>query len=78
MSAITGRQYIERIDKLKTEVWIDGNLCKGNISEHPAFKGIMKSQATLYDLQHDASLKEIMTYPSPSTSEPSRYVLFTT
>ena len=29
----------------------------------------MKSQAALYDLQHDASLKEVMTYPSPSTGE---------
>ncbi|TQR11632.1 4-hydroxyphenylacetate 3-monooxygenase, oxygenase component [Psychrobacillus soli] len=69
MSAITGKQYIERIDQLKTEIWIDGKHVTGNISEHPAFKGIMKSQATLYDLQHDASLKETMTYPSPSTGE---------
>ncbi|MDI2587289.1 4-hydroxyphenylacetate 3-monooxygenase, oxygenase component [Psychrobacillus sp. NEAU-3TGS] len=69
MPTITGKQYIERIDKLKTEVWIDGERVIGNISEHPAFKGVMKSQAALYDLQHDDSLKEIMTYPSPSTGE---------
>ena len=41
----------------------------GNISEHPAFKGIMKSQAALYDMQHDASLKDVMTYQSPSTGD---------
>ncbi|SES25160.1 4-hydroxyphenylacetate 3-monooxygenase, oxygenase component [Psychrobacillus sp. OK032] len=70
MSVITGKQYIERVDKLRTEVWIDGKPVVGKISEHPAFKGVMKSQATLYDIQHDAALKEIMTYPSPSTSEP--------
>lgn len=70
MATITGKQYIERINQLKTEVWIDGEPVIGNISEHPAFKGIMKSQATLYDSQHDASLTEMMTYRSPSTGEP--------
>ena len=70
MPAITGNDYLERIDRLQTNVWIDGNLVTGNISEHPAFKGVMKSQAALYDLQHDASVKDVMTYPSPSTGNP--------
>ncbi|HWI47629.1 MAG TPA: 4-hydroxyphenylacetate 3-monooxygenase, oxygenase component [Rummeliibacillus sp.] len=69
MSAITGSQYIDRINKLKTNVWIDGKQVTGNISEHPAFKGVMQSQARLYDLQHDEKLKEFMTYPSPTTGE---------
>ena len=65
MPASKGNDYINRIDQLQTNVWIDGKLVTGNISEHAAFKGIMKSQAALYDMQHDASLKEIMTYLSP-------------
>ncbi|OKL36886.1 4-hydroxyphenylacetate 3-monooxygenase, oxygenase component [Domibacillus mangrovi] len=69
MPAITGNDYIERIDRLKTSVWIDGALVTGNISEHPSFKGVMKSQAALYDLQHNKSLKDAMTYPSPSTGD---------
>ncbi len=69
MPAITGNDYIERIDRLKTNVWIDGNLVTGNISEHAAFKGVMKSQAALYDMQYDASLKDVMTYQSPSTGD---------
>ncbi len=69
MPAITGNDYINRIDELKTNVWIDGNLVTGNISEHSAFKGVMESQAALYDLQHDASLKDVMTYQSPSTGD---------
>lgn len=67
MSAITGKQYIDRIDRLKTAVWIDGKPVIEEISKHPAFKGIMKSQAELYDMQHSASLKEFMTYQSPSS-----------
>ncbi|MFJ7824867.1 4-hydroxyphenylacetate 3-monooxygenase, oxygenase component [Psychrobacillus sp. NPDC096623] len=65
MPAITGRQYIKRIDQLKTDVWIDGKPVTGNISEHPAFKGIINSQAALYDLQQHKAL----TYQSPTTKE---------
>lgn len=67
MPAITGRQYIERIDQLKTDIWIEGKRVTGNISEHPAFKGIIKSQAALYELQHHQDLKDILTYLSPTT-----------
>lgn len=67
MPAINGKGYIERINQLKTDIWIDGTSVTGNISEHPSFKGVMKSQAALYDLQHDAALKDIMTYQSPLT-----------
>ena len=67
MPAITGRQYIERIDQLKTDIWIEGKRVTGNISEHPAFKGIIKSQAALYELQHHKDLKDILTYLSPTT-----------
>jgi len=67
MPAITGKDYLERIDRLQTNVWIDGNRVTGNISEHPAFKGVMKSQAALYDLQYEETVNDAMTYPSPST-----------
>lgn len=67
MAAITGSDYIKRIDQLQTNVWIDGKPVTGNISQHAAFKGIMKSQAALYDMQYDASLKDVMTYQSPIT-----------
>ncbi|MEK4230098.1 4-hydroxyphenylacetate 3-monooxygenase, oxygenase component [Solibacillus sp. FSL H8-0538] len=69
MAAITGKQYIERIDQLKTNVWIDGEQVTGKISEHPAFKGVMKSQAALYDLQHEMAVKDDLTYPSPLTGD---------
>ena len=67
MPAITGKQYIERIDQLKTDIWIEGKRVTGNISEHPAFKGIIESQAALYELQHHQDLKDILTYLSPTT-----------
>ncbi|WP_042149993.1 4-hydroxyphenylacetate 3-monooxygenase, oxygenase component [Paucisalibacillus sp. EB02] len=69
MPATTGKKYIERINDLHSDVWVDGKPIQGKISEHTAFKGVMKSQAALYDMQHDTSLREIMTYTSPLTDQ---------
>lgn len=69
MPAVTGEQYIQRINALRTNIWIDGKQVKGDISEHPLFKGVIQSQATLYDLQHKEALKDCMTYSSPSSGE---------
>ncbi|WP_026672171.1 4-hydroxyphenylacetate 3-monooxygenase, oxygenase component [Alkalihalobacterium bogoriense] len=68
MGAITGAEYKKRIDKLQNEVWIEGEKVQGDISMHPAFKGVMDSQAKLYDLQHDKNISDIMTYLSPTSS----------
>ncbi|MYL46487.1 4-hydroxyphenylacetate 3-monooxygenase, oxygenase component [Virgibacillus halodenitrificans] len=69
MPAINGNEYKKRIEKLQAEIWIDGTQVKGNISEHPAWKGIIKSQGALYDLQFEPKLKGIMTYSSPLSDE---------
>lgn len=63
------QQYIDRIDAAKSNVWIDGQQVQGNVSEHPAFRGVMRSQAALYDMQFDPGKIEIMTYVSPTTGE---------
>jgi 4-hydroxyphenylacetate 3-monooxygenase len=65
MPAISGREYINRINGLQSSVWVDGERVTGNISDHPAFKGTMKSQAQLYDLQYHPNYKNKMTFPSP-------------
>ncbi|WP_370458015.1 4-hydroxyphenylacetate 3-monooxygenase, oxygenase component [Thalassobacillus sp. CUG 92003] len=61
----TGRSYINSINKLQTQIWYDGKKVTGNISEHPAFKGVMQSQAALYDLQ--AKHEQDMTFDSDLT-----------
>ncbi|MCM3570754.1 4-hydroxyphenylacetate 3-monooxygenase, oxygenase component [Neobacillus mesonae] len=70
MGAISGKEFIERIDRLNPNIWLDGKKIEGRISEHPAFKGIIKSKASLYDLQHDPLLHRKLTYLSPETGEP--------
>src|SRR3954471_21856638 len=70
MGTINGKDFIERLNKLENEIWFDGEKIKGEISEHLAFKGILKAKASLYDLQNDPILKEDMTFLLPGKEEP--------
>ncbi|ARD48094.1 4-hydroxyphenylacetate 3-monooxygenase, oxygenase component [Sporosarcina sp. P33] len=69
MGAITGNEFLHRINQQNTEIWLDGQQVKGPISEHPAFKGLLKTKASLYDLQMAPSHSPIMTYASPVSNE---------
>ncbi|TMW71659.1 4-hydroxyphenylacetate 3-hydroxylase family protein [Alteribacter natronophilus] len=51
MAVISGKEYIRRIDRLNSNIWIEGRQISGPISKHAAFSGAVKSQALLYDLQ---------------------------
>ncbi|MEO4055037.1 4-hydroxyphenylacetate 3-monooxygenase, oxygenase component [Solibacillus sp. CAU 1738] len=70
MGAINGSDFINRLNTLKNEIWFDGEKIEGVISEHPAFKGLLQTKASLYDLQHDPSIKHEMTITSPVSGEP--------
>jgi 4-hydroxyphenylacetate 3-monooxygenase len=50
MAISSGQQYIDRINCLQSNVWVNGKKITGMISGHPAFSGVMKSQAALYDM----------------------------
>ncbi len=70
MGAIKGAEYINRLNQLNNEVWFDGVKVEGLLSEHPAFKGLLQTKASLYDLQHDPKIKNDMTFTSPTSGEP--------
>ena len=63
----SGKQYIERIDRQNINIWYKGEPIKGPLSEHPAFQGLIQTQADLYDMQCDARYIEQLTYPSPDS-----------
>lgn len=69
MGTITGKEFIERIDRLNTDIWLDGKRIEGKKSEHFAFKGMLASKASLYDLQFDPCLTSKLTYLSKETGE---------
>ncbi len=70
MGAINGKEFIERINRLRANIWLDGKKINGKISEHPAFKGLLQTKASLYDLQYDPNLQNKLTYLSSETGEP--------
>ncbi|WP_455663412.1 4-hydroxyphenylacetate 3-monooxygenase, oxygenase component [Pradoshia sp.] len=67
MPARSGKQYLQAIDRLGANIWVDGKKVSGNISDHPSLKGVMKSTAKLYDVQLLKENQDIMTFKSPST-----------
>lgn len=69
MPVIDGSTFLKRVSKIKAEIWLDGQKVTGDICEHEAFKGILRSKAHLYDIQLAESKKDIMTFRSPLTGD---------
>lgn len=63
----TGDEYRESI-KDGREVYIAGEKVK-DVTTHPAFKPIVDVRAKIYDMQHSASTKEMMTYKADNNEE---------
>ncbi|MUK88976.1 4-hydroxyphenylacetate 3-monooxygenase, oxygenase component [Ornithinibacillus sp. L9] len=64
MPAKTGKQYIERLKEANNNVYIHGERVE-DVTEHSAFKNVIRSMAHLYDLQYEKQDK--MLYTSPTT-----------
>ncbi len=69
MPVRTGTEYIKGLKDRPREVWIDGERVN-DVTAHPALRNGVRSVAALYDMQHDSSLREEMTFASPTTGEP--------
>jgi 4-hydroxyphenylacetate 3-monooxygenase len=69
MGARTGQEYVERLAQTRPTVEINGERVSGPLPEHPALASIVRSYAELYDLQHDAQLRDVLTYESPTSGE---------
>lgn len=70
MGARTGAQYLDGLAARDISVRVDGETVRGNTQRHPAFAGLARSYAELYDLQHSAELRDTLTYPSPTSGDP--------
>ena len=69
MGAINGQEFVNRLNGLKNEIWLDGEKVEGDISKHPKLKGLVETKAALYDLQLHSDKVEEMTYKSPTSGE---------
>jgi 4-hydroxyphenylacetate 3-monooxygenase len=69
MPARTGQQYINGLREQEREIWLQGERVR-DVTKHKGLAGGVRAIASLYDMQHEAKLREVMTYPSPSSGEP--------
>ncbi len=67
--ARTGEAYIEALRTNPPNLWLKGERVE-DPTTHPAFAGVVRSMAALYDLQHDPEWRDVLTYPSPSSGRP--------
>jgi len=56
----TGEQYRDSIRDGR-EVWINGERVK-DVTRHPMFKPAVDIRARIYDMQHEAATRDVMTY----------------
>jgi 4-hydroxyphenylacetate 3-monooxygenase len=68
MPARTGQQYIEGLRAQEREVWLGGERVR-DVTKHPGLSGGVKAIARLYDMQHEAKLRKVMTYKSPTSGD---------
>ena len=69
MPARTGREYLEGLRSQEREVWLGGERVQ-DVTTHPALASGARAIASLYDMQSEPQLKEMMTYRSPTTGSP--------
>jgi len=67
--ARTGAELLAALNGQRRDVWVGGEHITANVAEHPAFRGIARSLAQLYDMQHDPALRDELTYVLPSSGE---------
>ena len=68
MPTRTGAQYVQGLRDQPPEVWLGGQRVK-DVTNHPGLRNGVLSLASLYDMQHEPSLLDQMTYSSPDTGD---------
>lgn len=70
MGIRTGQQFLDKLNSMRPHLVIDGEVVSENLTRHPAFEGLARTYAKLFDMQHDPLFRDRLTYPSPTTGEP--------
>jgi 4-hydroxyphenylacetate 3-monooxygenase oxygenase component len=66
MGIRTGHEYIRSLRDGRT-IFVNGERVK-DVTTYPAFRGVLATLASLYDLQHER--RDVLTYQSPKTGDP--------
>jgi 4-hydroxyphenylacetate 3-monooxygenase len=69
MGIRTGQQYLDKLNAMRPHLTIDGEVVSENVTEHPAFRGVARTYAKLFDMQHDPAHQDGLTFISPTTGD---------
>lgn len=68
MPVRNGQQYLAGLREMQREVWLGGERVS-DVTRHPGLRGGAQAIASLYDMQHDPKMRDMMTYVSPKSGE---------
>jgi 4-hydroxyphenylacetate 3-monooxygenase oxygenase component len=68
MAIRTGAEFIAGLRDTR-EVWL-GKERVQDVTVHPLFRPAIESLARLYDMQHEAAYRDVLTYRSPTSGQP--------
>jgi 4-hydroxyphenylacetate 3-monooxygenase len=69
MGIRTGQQYLDKLNGMTPEIYVNGEKITSNVAEHPLFRNNARTYATLFDMQHDPVRSDDLTFISPATGE---------
>ncbi len=69
MGIRTGAQFLDKLNSMTPELYIDGEKITSKVAEHPLFRNNARTYAHLYDMQHDPQFQEALTFKSPTTGD---------
>ena len=68
MPARTGAQFIAGLQENPPNIYINGKKVE-DVTAYPGFRNGINTMARLYDMQHDAKIRDEMTYTSPTSGD---------
>lgn len=68
MGVRTGAEFVRGLQDGR-EVWLGAERVQ-NVTTHPYFRPAIESLARLYDMQHEAAYRDVLTYCSPTSGQP--------
>ncbi len=69
MGIRTGQQYLDKLNGMTPEIYVNGEKITSNVADHPVFRASARTYAHLFDMQHDPAHSDALTCPSPGTGD---------
>jgi 4-hydroxyphenylacetate 3-monooxygenase len=65
----TGRQYLDKLNAMTPEIYINGEKITSGVADHPLFRNLARTYAHLFDMQHDPEHAAALTVTAPATGK---------